>query len=59
MAAAGFCALTIGILGTGRMGTHLAAVWANAGHTVILGSRTKSKADEIVDALKSGAGKIV
>ena len=44
---------TIGILGTGRMGVHLAATWGAAGYSIILGSRDKSKADDIVTALRS------
>ncbi len=48
--------LTIGILGTGRLGAHVAATWAAAGHRVLLGSRNPSKAREIVEAIRSLAG---
>ena len=48
--------LTIGILGTGRLGAHVAATWAAAGHRVLLGSRNPSKAREIVEAIRSPAG---
>ena len=48
---------TIAIVGgTGRMGVHLGAAWANAGYDVTLCSRTKSKAQSIVDSLQSGKG---
>ena len=46
----------IGILGTGRMGTHLAATWAAAGHSVILGSRDRTKSDFIVSSITAGSG---
>ena len=38
----------IGILGTGRMGTRLAAMFAAAGRRVILGSRRPQRAAEVV-----------
>ena len=41
----------LGILGTGRMGSRLAAMFARAGRKVILGSRDSSRADEIVSSL--------
>ena len=41
----------LGILGTGRMGSRLAAMFARAGRKVILGSRDSSRAAEIVSAL--------
>ena len=47
---------TIGILGTGRLGTHLASTWAAAGHTVMLGSRDSSKAQLIVRQILSPQG---
>jgi predicted dinucleotide-binding enzyme len=47
---------TIGILGTGRLGTHTAATWAAAGHRVLLGSRDSEKARRIVDGIRSPAG---
>jgi NADPH-dependent F420 reductase len=42
---------TIGILGTGRMGTRLAGAFADLGHTVILGSRHVARAREAAKAL--------
>jgi len=42
--------------GTGRMGVHLCAAWANAGYDVTMCSRTKEKAQGIVDELLSGKG---
>jgi predicted dinucleotide-binding enzyme len=42
---------TIGILGTGRMGVRLAAMFARAGHTVILGSRDRTRAARITEGL--------
>jgi hypothetical protein len=47
---------TIGILGTGRLGTHTAATWAAAGHRVLLGSRDSEKARRIVEGIRSPAG---
>ncbi|CAK0797951.1 unnamed protein product, partial [Prorocentrum cordatum] len=48
---------TIAFLGgTGRMGVHLCAAWANAGYDVTMCSRTKDKAQVIVDSLLSGKG---
>lgn len=41
----------IGVLGTGRMGQRLAAMFASAGRNVILGSRDSDKAVEIAEAL--------
>ena len=41
----------LGVLGTGRMGVRLAAMFARAGRTVILGSRDADRAAEIVDEL--------
>src|SRR5205085_11566317 len=38
----------VGILGTGRMGTRLAAMFARAGRSVILGSRDPGRAAAIV-----------
>ena len=43
---------TIGILGTGRMGVRLAAMFADAGHEVVLGSRDVRRAQRIVQGLK-------
>jgi predicted dinucleotide-binding enzyme len=42
----------IGILGTGRMGVRLAAMFADAGLAVILGSRDLSRASRIVSGLR-------
>merc|ERR1711865_96654 len=48
---------TIGVVGgTGRMGVHLCAAWANAGYDVTLSGRTKEKAQAIVDELMQGKG---
>lgn len=41
----------LGVLGTGRMGVRLAAMFARAGRTVVLGSRTPDRAAEIVSDL--------
>ena len=42
----------IGVLGTGRMGSRLAAMFARAGRRVILGSRDRDRAQEVVDSLR-------
>jgi len=48
---------TISVIGgTGRMGVHLCAAWANAGYDVTMCSRTKEKSQAIVDELLSGNG---
>jgi len=41
----------LGVLGTGRMGPRLAAMFAKAGRRVLLGSRERDRAEAIVDAL--------
>lgn len=41
----------LGVIGTGRMGSRLAAMFARAGRKVVLGSRDSSRAAAIVDAL--------
>jgi len=41
----------IGILGTGRMGSRLAAMFADAGRRVILGSRDPARAAQLVQEL--------
>lgn len=41
----------LGVLGTGRMGVRLAAMYARAGRSVVLGSRSPQRARRIVDAL--------
>lgn len=43
---------TIGILGTGRMGSRLAALFADAGNAVVLGSRDPARAREVVERLR-------
>ncbi|NJR75516.1 MAG: NAD(P)-binding domain-containing protein [Scytonema sp. CRU_2_7] len=42
---------TVGILGTGRMGVRLALLFADIGHQVILGSRDKERAAQIIREL--------
>ena len=42
----------IGVIGTGRMGSRLAAMFARAGRRVILGSRDSDRAAAIVDQLR-------
>lgn len=42
---------TIGILGTGRMGVRLALLFADLGHRVILGSRDRERATQIIQNL--------
>lgn len=42
----------LGVLGTGRMGSRLAAMFARAGRRVILGSRDSDRAAAIVDQLR-------
>ena len=44
-------AAEIGVLGTGRMGTRLAAMFARAGRTVVLGSRDQRRAEQVVREL--------
>jgi NADPH-dependent F420 reductase len=41
----------IGVLGTGRMGTRLAAMFAKGGRRVVLGSRDPHRAEKIVEEL--------
>jgi predicted dinucleotide-binding enzyme len=41
----------LGVIGTGRMGTRLAAMFARAGRKVVLGSRDSGRAAAIVEAL--------
>ena len=41
----------LGVLGTGRMGSRLAAMFAKAGRTVVLGSRDPARAQAAVKAL--------
>ena len=41
----------LGVLGTGRMGSRLAAMFARAGRRVVLGSRDSDRAAEVVDSL--------
>ena len=42
----------LGVIGTGRMGSRLAAMFARAGRRVILGSRDSDRAAAIVDQLR-------
>jgi 8-hydroxy-5-deazaflavin:NADPH oxidoreductase len=44
--------MEIGILGTGRMGVRLAAMFADRGHAVVLGSRDLSRAERIASGLR-------
>src|SRR6476620_3838533 len=44
--------MQVGIIGTGRMGVRLAAMLADAGHAVVLGSRDLSRASRIVSGLR-------
>ena len=44
--------MQIGILGTGRMGVRLAAMFAEAGHAVVLGSRDLKRAKRIASGLR-------
>lgn len=48
-------ALTIGLLGTGRMGSSMARALARAGRTVILWNRTTRRAEELAAEIGSGA----
>jgi predicted dinucleotide-binding enzyme len=41
----------LGVLGTGRMGSRIAAMFARAGHKIILGSRDSERSQAIVKAL--------
>jgi predicted dinucleotide-binding enzyme len=42
----------LGVIGTGRMGSRLAAMFARAGRRVVLGSRDSDRAAEIVNRLQ-------
>lgn len=42
----------LGVLGTGRMGVRLAAMFARAGRRVVLGSRSPDRAQRLVEALQ-------
>ena len=44
--------MEIGILGTARMGVRLAAMFADRGHAVVLGSRDRSRAERIASGLR-------
>ena len=44
-------AAEIGVLGTGRMGVRLAAMFARAGRSVVLGSRDQRRAEQVVREL--------
>src|SRR6185295_15544636 len=41
----------LGVIGTGQMGSRLAAMFARAGRKVVLGSRDSSRAAALVEAL--------
>ncbi len=48
---------TLAIIGgTGALGTGLAMRWAGAGYTVVLGSRTREKAEEAAHRIESRKG---
>lgn len=48
---------TLGVVGgTGPQGRGLVARWARAGHTVYLGSRSREKAERVVDGLREVIG---
>ena len=44
--------MQVGILGTGRMGVRLAAMFADSGHEVVLGSRDLARAKRIASGLR-------
>ncbi|WP_283136500.1 NADPH-dependent F420 reductase [Rhizohabitans arisaemae] len=46
--------MRIGILGTGTLAQALGAGWARAGHEVVVGGRSESKARELADRLGHG-----
>ena len=48
--------MRIGTLGTGRMATTLARLWAGAGHDVLLGSRDPERGRTVADELDAGVG---
>jgi predicted dinucleotide-binding enzyme len=48
--------MRIGILGTGRMATTLARLWAGAGHDVVLGSRDAERGRSVAAGLGMGIG---
>jgi len=51
--------MRIAILGTGKMGGALAAVWARrGGHSVVLGSRTPAKAEALAAKLGGAGGEV-
>jgi len=43
--------MNIGIIGTGRMGTGLAALWAARGHTIMISSRDPARARHVAAAI--------
>jgi 8-hydroxy-5-deazaflavin:NADPH oxidoreductase len=47
--------MRIGILGTGTLATALATGWARAGHEIIVGGRSRRKAQAIADAVSGVA----
>jgi hypothetical protein len=48
--------MRIGIIGTGRMGSTLAELWAKAGHDVLLGSRDPQQAREMAEQVAARGG---
>lgn len=51
--------ITIAVLGgTGDLGSGLARCWLNAGHRVIIGTRSPEKAEELVSTLAASGAKI-
>ena len=44
--------MQVGIVGTGRMGVRLAAMFADSGHAVVLGSRDRPRAERIAAGLR-------
>ncbi|PPK66358.1 NAD(P)-binding domain-containing protein [Actinokineospora auranticolor] len=41
--------MRIGVIGAGNVGSALAAVWARAGHEIVVGSRTHDRAKEVAE----------
>lgn len=51
--------LTIGIVGgTGELGSALGRLWGAAGYTIVIGSRSKERAEEAAQELASGLGTV-
>ena len=47
--------MKIGIIGTGKMGSHLAQRWAKNGHQIMFGSRTPAKAVNLAEQFGDNA----